>query len=422
MSNTVRVRQSHVKSRTGCRECKKRHVKCDEKRPSCGGCLAANRRCPFLDLHHARLPPSRAAVSPAETPPESYSSASPVNSSLGERASVIEPAADIVADTAIDSSASLQSEHHPSPCFDMRHLVLLHHLESLYMTASISMQSISTDEFKLCYEAIFKSAVSASYLMHELLAFSALHLSTLQSNATDKAEYLQQAAELQTRALALFNAVKPSVRNENCLALFIFTSAIGMHTLFDAVASHADSIGFLDKITRYLKLHRGVGAITYQSWHTLRYSEIRYIIDAIEAGDELYRQNLGNAENECDRLMSLVRTSTDKLSSGPLETCQEATQALHWVFGVRRNISEPYLTHITLSWPIRISSEFVELVEQRQPIALIILAHWAVLLHIDRDFWVFGDAGRRIIESLLTHLGSYWDEWLDLPRSILSKK
>ncbi|XDG07065.1 hypothetical protein ABKA04_006680 [Annulohypoxylon sp. FPYF3050] len=405
-SNTIRVRQSHVKSRNGCRECKKRHVKCDEKRPSCGGCLAANRRCPFLDLHLARLPPSWTALSPAETPPESYSSASPGNSSLGECTSVTEPAANAVANAAAESVASLRSERHPSPCFDMRHLVLLHHLESLCMTASISMPNISADDFKRCSEAIFKSAVSASYLMHELLAFSALHLSTLQSDAAEKAEYLQQAAELQTRALALFNAVKPSVRNENCLALFIFTSAIGMHTLFDAVASLADSTGFLDKITRYLKLHRGVGAITYQSWHTLRYSEIRYIIDAIEAGDELYHQNLGNADNECDKLMSLV----------------QATQALHWVFGMRRNISEPYLTHITLSWPIRISSEFVELVEQRQPIALIILAHWAVLLHIDRDFWVFGDAGRRIIASLLTHLGSYWDEWLDLPRSILSKE
>ncbi|KAI1093510.1 hypothetical protein F5B19DRAFT_449640 [Rostrohypoxylon terebratum] len=73
-----------------------------------------------------------------------------------------------------------------------------------------------------------------------------------------------------------------------------------MHTLFDA-------------------LHRDVGAITYQSWHTLRYSEIWYIIDAVEAADELDRQSLRNAVNECVKLMSLVSTSTHKLGPGSLK-------------------------------------------------------------------------------------------------------
>lgn len=274
---------------------------------------------------------------------------------------------------------------------------------------------------KLYSEAIFKSAVSAPYLMHELLAFSALHLSTLEFDDADTAGYLQQAAELQMSALALFNAVKYDVRDENCMALFAFSSLLGMHALFDAITTCADFTGTLNKIINYLKLHRGVSAITRQSWHVLRYSEIRHIIDAIEAGDQLYRQHPEDPDNGCNKLLSLVNTSSDKLGPGQYKACQDAVQNLHWVFGVRRAVPEPYPTHITLAWPVRVSAEFVELLEQRQPIPLIILTHWAVLLHAERDLWIFGDGGRRVIGPLLEYFGSYWDRWLDLPRSVLNK-
>lgn len=302
----------------------------------------------------------------------------------------------------------------------MRHLVLLHHLESEAVKMFSAKSGLFFDGADLCFEAIFNSAVSAPYLMHELLAFSALHLSTVQAIEADKTRYLRQAAELQTRALTLFNEVRPDVRIENCMALFVFSSMIGMHALFDAVASYTDFSTFLSNVAHYLRLHRGVSAITHQSWSVLSRSEIRYITDSIMTADELYRQHLGDMENECDKLANLVRMSTDKLGPGPHQACQEATQALHWVFGVRRTISKLCPTHITLAWPVRLSAEFIELLEQRQPISLIILAHWAVLLHVDRDFWVFGNAGQHMIKALLAYLGSYWDEWLELPRSILN--
>ncbi|XXH01896.1 hypothetical protein Hte_008258 [Hypoxylon texense] len=414
MTNTARIRQSHKKSRNGCRECKRRHVKCDERQPSCGGCNATERRCSFLDFHPVYRSSSLAALPGSETANSTRSSTSPAGSSLYGGPT---PAVD-VGDKGI---AGLQSDRPPTPCFDLRHLVLLHHLESEAAKMFSAKSGLFFDGADLCFEAIFNSAVSAPYLMHELLAFSALHLSTIQAIDADKTRYLQLAAELQTRALTLFNEAQPDVRIENCMALFVFSSMIGMHALFDAVASYTDFSIFLNNVVHYLRLHRGVSAITHQSWHILSRSEIRYITDSIMTADDLYRQRLGDMGNECDKLVDLIRTSTDKLGPGPYKACQEAVEALHWVFGIRRTISKLCPTHITLAWPVRLSAEFVELLEQRQPISLIILAHWAVLLHVDRDFWVFGNAGQHMIRALLTYLGSYWDEWLVLPRSVLDK-
>ncbi|KAK6850977.1 C6 zinc finger protein [Apiospora arundinis] len=41
-------RRHHSKARTGCRTCKTRKVKCDEKRPACGNCTKYNAVCDFL--------------------------------------------------------------------------------------------------------------------------------------------------------------------------------------------------------------------------------------------------------------------------------------------------------------------------------------------------------------------------------------
>ncbi|KAH8653744.1 hypothetical protein BX600DRAFT_440800 [Xylariales sp. PMI_506] len=401
---------------TTTKDCKKRHIKCDEKRPACSACVAASRRCPFLDSQPTRPLSTHIATPPSEVASSPALSSKPATSSPCPSASGFQNAADL--GDAIDARLGEQGQQ-PTPCFDMRHLVLLHHFENELIGSSGSLPWVELDGSRPCFNAIFNSAVAAPYLMHELLAFSALHLSTLQSDSAERAQYLQLAADLQSRALALFNAVKPQVRNENCMALFVFSSFIGLHTLFDAIASCTEFNGLLEKITHYLKLHRGVSAITQQSWPVLRHSELRHIIDAIEAGTEAYQQ-YADEPNECDKLVELIRNSSDKLSPASLKACQDAIQALRWVFGVRRHLSEPYPSQVTSAWPIRISAEFVELLEQRQPIPLIILAHWAVLLHIDRNFWVFGNAGRHIIESLSTYLGSYWDEWLELPRSVLN--
>ena len=256
--------------------------------------------------------------------------------------------------------------------------------------------------------------------MYELLAFSALHLSTVCLDDAGKTKYTHQAAELQTRALTLFNATRPELRSENCTALLVFSSLLGMHTLFDAVTSYRDVPDFLDKIIGYLKLHRGVRAITNQSWDVLRNSEvIQHCIDPIESSDELY-QRQENAANECDTLSSLLETWCDELGPGPYKACHEAVKTLRWAFGLHRSLPKPYPLHITMAWPVMLSVEFIELLVQRQPVSLVILAHWAMLLHAHREFWVFGDAGRVIIESLSRYVGSYWDDWLAVPRDALN--
>ncbi|KAK1638695.1 hypothetical protein BDP81DRAFT_392133 [Colletotrichum phormii] len=43
------LRRQHKKSRKGCTECKRRHMRCDEQRPTCFNCIKADRLCSFAD-------------------------------------------------------------------------------------------------------------------------------------------------------------------------------------------------------------------------------------------------------------------------------------------------------------------------------------------------------------------------------------
>lgn len=53
---------------------------------------------------------------------------------------------------------------------------------------------------------------------------------------------------------------------------------------------------------------------------------------------------------------------------------------------------------------------FTQSLASKQPIALIVLAHYGKYL------WQVGDAGQYILKIVMTHLGSQWDAWLKYAR------
>jgi hypothetical protein len=74
-----------------------------------------------------------------------------------------------------------------------------------------------------------------------------------------------------------------------------------------------------------------------------------------------------------------------------------------------------------IAWLVRVPPEFVDCLRQREPEALIILSHYAVLLYRGRGLWILGGGGRFLIESLCTSLGPEWQAWLDFPRAALEE-
>ena len=270
------------------------------------------------------------------------------------------------------------------------------------------------------FRTIMPAALSAPYVMYQMLALSALHLS--QTRTAQASHYCEEATFLQTKALSLFNDSWAEITTESCVPMLLFSSILSLHTLGEAVAaSKTDAGGFLDKFVTYLNLHRGVRAVISQSWQLLLQSDISSILNRTEGAfhaTSLPSQQQGTFV--ADRLHSLLHVA----DMGPEseQACREAVESLQLVYQSQSSIGQtpPEKAHGSVwTWPILLSGVFTNLLLKRKPEALIILCHYAVLLHQKRHIWLVRNAGQILISEITRFLGTYWLEWLDWPNQVL---
>lgn len=250
---------------------------------------------------------------------------------------------------------------------------------------------------------VINSALSAPYLMDEILAFSALHLSTVSHRRNEKHEYSLQALELQTRALQHFNTYLPGPSEQkDGIAGFFFSSFLSMHMLFD-IGAAKDVGGVLNRFIRFLDVQRGVRTVFEGNWHTIRDTGLKSIFDIVEASEK-HCNEPRETDDACETLKKLTMASRASLGEEAYEATHGAIERLQWVQNCIEHLPEPLNLHILLAWPVSISTEYSVLLSQRRPESLLILAHWAFLLHQGRRFWVFGHVGEHLVKSITKYL------------------
>lgn len=67
-----------------------------------------------------------------------------------------------------------------------------------------------------------------------------------------------------------------------------------------------------------------------------------------------------------------------------------------------------------MTWPVTLNDDYVSLIEMRDPMALAILAHYGVIIHLLQDRWWAADAGKRLVHAILPILVESRKEWADL--------
>ena len=291
---------------------------------------------------------------------------------------------------------------------NMLHMELFYHAlneKALYIGAGQSYAQIMTD-------LVVPPALSHPFLMNELLALSALHLATVQPNRQQQLETV--AEELQTSALSSFNQTCHQVTPSTCLPMFVFSSLIGNHVFYTTFKSHSENFHlFLEEFVKYMQLHRGVRSVISNNWEQLR----ELTAKALMLEDDSDLPTPGKPEgNECDSLRHLLDTAD--IGQGTRDTYMKAVDSLQWGFDAQRVRN---VVGLAFAWPIQISTEYLDLLKQRRPEALAILAYYAVLLHSHRNAWLVGGAGRYIIESISGYLGTYWENWLTWPIAALAE-
>ncbi|KAJ5908504.1 hypothetical protein N7495_001186 [Penicillium taxi] len=293
---------------------------------------------------------------------------------------------------------------------NMLHVELLHN--------GISELSTWTDNATTTgffFAELLSFGLDAPYLMNEMLAYSALHLSIVKPERRDF--YRNHAAQLQMHALNQYNLQSPHINDQNCVSVFVFAAFLGLHMLCDTLVFREDSFeAFLDRFLQYVRLHRGVRTIASEGrWSII--CQNTTLQPLLELGSRLPPMDAELGPN-CRILLERIQTSETEASNQ--EIYKQAIQALHSVMTIVKANSfySGGFTALT-AWPVLVPREYVDLLSARHGEALVILAYYGALVHTGRQSWMFQDGGQFLIRSVFQYLGPSWSEWLEWPLGIL---
>ena len=72
-------------------------------------------------------------------------------------------------------------------------------------------------------------------------------------------------------------------------------------------------------------------------------------------------------------------------------------------------------------WPALVSTEYLNLLEDRRPGALILLAHYCLLLEQSQSLWYMDGCAGRLLSFVCLHLDQKWHHWIEQPLQYISK-
>jgi hypothetical protein len=366
MVSTADKRVRHKKSRKGCAQCKRRHVKCDEQRPTCTACARLELACDFVPIVPTVRPGPTASTTivPAGSP--------------------------------CQSTAPSPHEQARSPdvwtSTDMR---ILHH----YIHCSCLGFSVGTTRHECWTRHVPDVAFKNTYLLHQILAVGALH-SFLQN--PDDRDLSHVAAH--HRALALEGVQSVMARDDldSSVSLFAFAGLTAIYCFGELNTKRMDDpkLDVIGELTTCFYLSRGITTVL-----TARRIEIEdtwaSAMISFSADVELARMRAAGLRIEqmqkLSTLIELRLSGSDSLSTymHAATRCEECIGLLLF-----NKADEAELSHLVMTWPHEIHQEFVHQLEQREPIALVILAHYAVLMTMSPLFWWLNEWPKLLLDQI----------------------
>jgi len=298
---------------------------------------------------------------------------------------------------------------------NLSQLELLHY----FVFGSLELPIHIWEAHELSPSAMVQEALDCGYLMNEILGFSARYLAT--TRPEKRSHYLHQAKGYQTHALSLFNNQQVYSMPEDRLRLVLFSWLLANHLLCDVAGpDHDENEGAIARFLHYLKLYRGVRTATSAAWESLLTTEYH---DILKLGAELADAFSSGPQTSS---LDLLITESLGMTDAQKKATSQALGRIQWTFDAYEQDGHetalPRCFMMSFSWPLLINGEFVELLESRRPEAMLVLAHFAVLLHWCGKYWVFKRLGSCLLDSIMKAIGQGWERWLQWPQEMIGRK
>ncbi|PWY77099.1 C6 zinc finger domain protein [Aspergillus heteromorphus CBS 117.55] len=371
-----------------------RLLACDELRPSCSNCSKRLSKCEYdsstsllwtNEEPQSRTRSTRSASEPAQSDP----SLAATSNSLG-----------ILGRWGGDYGAP---QAVPSLNFTDLEL-MMHWCNATYKTVS---RADKTDH--IWRDRVPEEALAHPFLMHGLLALSALHLAQTRPD-NRRSAYINTAVAHQNRALALFREMLCDINPSNAKAMFSFASIVVLYTFgFPHLPESDDPWACVDDMIQVHMLARGVQQVLSQAIPGIRSGDWGVVLE-MDDGDEGPPEDVRLALQRLHEANSVCGTKDPAHDTAVYEYAIETLADM--MATARVGLAS---VSAAFRWAIRQKPEFMDLLRERQPLALVILAHHSAFFHRLRDVWYIGTWGIRVTRAVWQGLDEQWRPLLDKP-------
>ncbi|KAF2993196.1 hypothetical protein E8E14_001252 [Neopestalotiopsis sp. 37M] len=294
----------------------------------------------------------------------------------------------------------------------LQSLRLWHH----YTTQTCYVLPRSKHHVPLWKTAVLEAAHSNAFLMDGMLAIAALHYGFVYPQ--HRQEYNVISMEYQTRALQWFATRLDHINDDNCNAYFFLACAIFILSLCSVAQSGIMGVGInCSDIAQSLSLLQGIKGI-------LDYKPIeRWPADNTELAI-LFREPRPPIETRIESpftaQLEKINPLLDMLPHGldimnPRSVCLLALDSLRTTHRACKN-SQPYESSVW-RWPYTLPTSFLDMIAKGQPVALIIVAHFAALVRAyEHTIWVSKGWGMNVMAVVERTLDVEWQTWLEWPK------
>ncbi|KAJ3547802.1 hypothetical protein NM208_g1325 [Fusarium decemcellulare] len=300
----------------------------------------------------------------------------------------------------------------------MQTLRLLHHYSTVvYLTLS---RDPATAE--LWKTAVPESAFSHEFLMHGLLGVSALHYA--HTHPDQEHEYTLVSSHYQNLALRYFTAHLPDLNDQNCKPFFFLGTFIFLLTTCSiARPRESEKPVTPEDIARSFLLIQGVKTIVsfkpIETW-----KQDGPLAPLIQMMDPVEVIQTGAFQTRMEHLSALARQvrpfGFDAINTQT--ACLLAIESLRTTHCACMSKHSMSVARRVWMWPMTLTQLFVDLIRSTDPLALIILAHYAALVRqYEHPDWINQGWSVNVMASVESSLDREWREWITWPKKSIQE-
>jgi hypothetical protein len=246
------------------------------------------------------------------------------------------------------------------------------------------------------------------FLFHAILSVTSVHIARLHPSPV----HLTTAMHHYGTAIRLVMPQLMAVNQDNANALCVFSRILPLYSR--GLSTVVPSVDPITRSCEDFKLIRGLAALGGQ---TSRW------IDPLLKNDFLLPQVSDNdvLPEDMESAVSMLSIINHQTSRGVelQESIDEAIALLRYSLHLLQIMPNEVI--ISAPFPMMVPQRFLHALETREPLALVVLSHYAVITHSFRGkLWMEG-WGRQVIEAVARVLAAEWQDCIKWPLTQISQ-